>query len=87
MLDAIRRPGADPQLAAEVVRQAREQLTQRREEHGKDVAVAENALRGLNAGVTALAGDVTTTSTARVDKWRFRYLVVAGARSSPPQWK
>jgi hypothetical protein len=69
VLAAIRRLGSDPQLAAEVVRQAREQLTRRREEHGKDIAVAETALRHLNAEVTALAGDAVINSTARVDRF------------------
>ena len=69
VLAAIRRLGCDPQLAAEVVRQAREQLTRRREEHGKDIAVAETALRHLNAEVTALAGDAVINSTARVDRF------------------
>jgi len=48
VLEAVSRLGADPQLAAEVVRQAREQAVKRREQHGKDVAVAESALRRLN---------------------------------------
>ena len=68
VLEAIRRLGSDQQLAAEVVRQAREHLAHRREEHGRDVAVAEAALRRLNAEVTALAGDAVISSTARVDR-------------------
>ena len=68
VLDAIRRLGTDPQLAAEVVRQAREQLARRREDHTKDVAVAEAALRSLNVQVTNLAGDNAVDSTTRVDR-------------------
>lgn len=68
VLEAVSRLGADPQLAAEVVRQAREQAVKRREQHGKDVAVAESALRRLNAEMTALAGDAAMSSAARVDK-------------------
>ncbi len=68
VLDAIRRLGSDPELAAEVVRQAREQLTRMREKHGNNVAVAENTLRSLNAEVTVLAGDAVITPTARVDR-------------------
>lgn len=68
VLEAIRQMGTDPRLAAEVVREAREQLARRREEHEKDVAVAETALRRLNAEVTALAGDAVLNATARVDR-------------------
>jgi len=68
VLEAIRRLGSDQQLAAEVVRQAREQLARRREDHDKDVAVAEAALRRLNAEVTAIAGDAVINATARVDR-------------------
>ena len=68
VLEAIRRLGSDQQLAAEVVRQAREQLARRREEHGRDVTVAEAALRRLNTEVTANAGDAVINATARVDR-------------------
>ena len=51
-----------------MVRQAREHLVHRREEHGRDFAVAEAALRGLNAEVSALAGDAVISPTARVDR-------------------
>ena len=68
VLEAIRRLGSDQQLAAEVVRQAREQLAHLREEHGKDVAVADAELRHLNAEVTKIAGDAMINATARVDR-------------------
>ena len=68
VLEAIRRLGSDQQLAAEVVRQAGEQLARRRAEHGRDVSVAEAALRRLNAEVTAIAGDAVINATARVDR-------------------
>jgi len=68
VLEAIRRLGSNEQLAAEVVRQAREHLAHGREEHGRDVAVAEAALRRLNTEVTAIAGDAVISSTARVDR-------------------
>ncbi|HZT32815.1 MAG TPA: recombinase family protein [Bryobacteraceae bacterium] len=68
VLEAVRRLGTDPQLAAEVVRQAREQLAQRREQRAKDVAVAEAALRQLNAETIEVAGDTARDPTARVDR-------------------
>ncbi len=68
VLEAVRRLGTDPQLAAEVVRQTREQLAHRREQHGKDVTVAESALRRLNAETTELAGDAALNPTARLDR-------------------
>ena len=60
--------GTDPQLAAEVVRQAEAQLARRREQHDKDVAVAESALRRLSAETTELAGDTSMNPTARLDR-------------------
>jgi site-specific DNA recombinase len=68
VLDAIRRLGTDRQLAAEVVRQAREQLARRRDEHARDAAVAQAALQSLNAEVTQLAGDIAADPTTRVDR-------------------
>ena len=68
VLEGVRRLGTDRQLAAEVVRQAREQLAKRREQHGKDLAVAESTLRRLNTEMTALAADATMSATARVDR-------------------
>ena len=68
VIDAVRKLGTDPQLAAEVVRQADAQLARRREQHGKDVAVAESALRRLNAETTELAGDTGMNPTARLDR-------------------
>jgi site-specific DNA recombinase len=68
VLDAIRRLGSDKQLATEVVRQAREQVRRRREEHARDVGVAENTLRRLNAEMVHLAGDGSVNSTTRVDR-------------------
>ena len=68
VLEAVRRLGTNPQLAAEVVRQAREQLAHRREQHGKEVAVAEATLRRLNAETTELAGETAMNPTARVDR-------------------
>ena len=62
VLDAVRKLGTDPQLAAEVVRQAEAQLARRREQHGKDVAVAESALRRLNAETTELASRTATVA-------------------------
>jgi site-specific DNA recombinase len=68
VVDAICRVGTDPQLAAEVVRQAREQLVRRREQHQKDVSTAESSLRRLNSEMTALAGNTGITSTERMDR-------------------
>jgi site-specific DNA recombinase len=68
VLEAVRKLGTDPQLAAEVVRQAEAQLARRREQHGKDVGVSESALRRLNAETTELAGDAAMNSSARLDR-------------------
>lgn len=68
VLEAVRKLGTDPQLGAEVVRQATAQLERRREQHEKDVAVAESALQRLNVETTALAGDTAMDPTARLDR-------------------
>lgn len=67
VLEAVRKLGTDPQLAEEVVRQAEAQVARRREQHAKDVSVAETALQRLNAETTKLAGDATMNPTARLD--------------------
>jgi site-specific DNA recombinase len=68
VLEAVRKLGTDPQLAAEVVRQAEAQLARRREQHGKDVGVAETALQRLNVETAKLAGDTAMNPTARLDR-------------------
>jgi site-specific DNA recombinase len=68
VIEAVRRLGTNPQLAAEVVRQAEAQLARRREQHQKDVALAESALQRLNAETTTIAGDSAINPTARLDR-------------------
>jgi site-specific DNA recombinase len=68
VLEAIGRLGTDSELVTEVVRQAQTQAAQRREQHGKDVAVAEAALRHLNGAMTALAGNTVLSPTVRLDR-------------------
>jgi site-specific DNA recombinase len=68
VLGAVRKLGTDPQLAAEVVRQAEAQLARRREQHKKEVALAESALQRLNVETTASAGDTAMNPTMRLDR-------------------
>lgn len=67
VVDAMSRIGTDQQLAAEVVRQAREELVRRQEQHAKSMAIAESDLRRLNKRMATLAGDGGMSSTERVN--------------------
>ncbi len=68
VLDAIRRLGADPALAAETARQAQAQLARKIEEAEFELAAAQKQWRQLNAEMVQLAGDGTIQSSDRLER-------------------